>query len=332
MKPPQDPLLFVITSSYDATTDLLLRFLPPDQVFRFNTDLFREYRLLFDDTGFTVIDPTGRTASSDEVYKAYWRWPEWPISRTEEERYVQQELRYLVQEMANLLWSQDKFVLVEPGAPRRTGKLLQLTRARAFLQVPQFQAELNLQCSSPDGLAVVKSLSSSFLGAKFIFSTVVDPSCLAPSYPWFMQRYVQASCDVTVVVVRNQLFAFKLVRDFLKTSIDWRQIPEKERAWSRIELPQPTCAAILNYMNDLRFHFGRLDFLMDENQQLYFCEVNPNGQYAWLDFDGKHGLLSAILQELSPATKRHSIPVAHPLSKGRRSHNQPGAQTFVLPL
>jgi hypothetical protein len=147
-----------------------------------------------------------------------------------------------------------------------------------------------------------------------IFSRVVDPTQLAPQYPWFMQQYVDAVYDVTVVVVRNRLFAFKLARDFLTTSIDWREVPEVACAWQPMELPVGICNAVFGYMNDLRLHFGRLDFLMDKNEQLHFCELNANAQYAWLDYDRKVGLLPAVLEEISPATERHPIPVAHPLS------------------
>jgi len=317
--------LLIITSSYDATVDFLLPFLPADRVFRFNTDLFQQYELFFDAFGFTLTDPVGRSSNSRQICKAYWRWPDWPVATGDEERYVQAEVRYLVQEMTNLLWYEGKFVLVEPGAPRRAGKLLQLIRAREFFNVPPFQAGLNVRYSSRDGLEVVKSLSKSFPGDKFIFSTAVDPSHLVPDYPWFMQRYVEATFDVTVVVVRNRLFAFKLARDFLETSIDWRAIPNKENAWTPIELPEATRSAILRYMHELRLHFGRLDFLMDASGELHFCEVNPNPQYAWLDFEGTCGLLSAVLDELSPATERHAIPVAHPLApvtgdRDRRPH------------
>jgi len=310
--------LLIITGSHDTTTDFLLPFLPADRVFRFNTDLFREYKLVFDASGFTLTDPTGRSSTSQQVYKAYWRWVEWPVANTDQERYVQAELRYLLQEMTNLLWYEGKFVLVEPGAPRRAGKLLQLMRAKEFLNVPPFRAGLNSRYASPEGLEVVKSLTKNYPGSRVIYSTLVDPAQLAPEYPWFVQQYVEAAYDVTVVVVRKRLFAFRLTRDFLATSVDWREIPDKGCAWTPIELPEATRSAIFRYMDDMRLDFGRLDFLGDKRGKLYFCEVNPNPQYAWLDYDGKGGLLSAVLEELSPITERHAIPVASPLAPANR--------------
>jgi hypothetical protein len=307
-------ILLIITGSYDATTDFLLPQLPEEQVFRLNTDLFREYKIAFDAQGFTLADPAGRQIASSQVCKVWWRWPDWPITATEEERYVWSELRYLLREMVNLLWCEGKFVLVEPEALMRTGKLLQLTRAREYFLVPQFQAGLNLEYPAAEAPEVVKSLSRNLIGDKCVFTTVVDPSGLAPGFPWYRQRYVEAVRDVTVVVVRDRQFAFALERDFLDKSVDWREIPDRESAWMPIALSHAVCDAITKYMRDLHLDFGRLDFLMDASGDLHFCEVNPNPQFAWLDYEGKYGLLSAVLHELSPQTECHPIPAIHALA------------------
>ena len=50
-------------------------------------------------------------------------------------------------------------------------------------------------------------------------------------------------------------------------------------------------------MHATGFSFGRLDFLR-QNGDLLFLELNPNGQWAWLDEDGRHGLLPRIAEEL----------------------------------
>jgi hypothetical protein len=67
-------------------------------------------------------------------------------------------------------------------------------------------------------------------------------------------------------------------------------------------------------MDDLKLSFGRLDFLLDDEERYWFCEVNPNGQFAWLDLSGEFGVLQAIVNEISPSTDHHSIPHEHPLA------------------
>ncbi len=43
-------------------------------------------------------------------------------------------------------------------------------------------------------------------------------------------------------------------------------------------------------MRETGHTFGRLDFLWDK-EGLWFLELNPNGQFAWLDVDGREGLI-----------------------------------------
>jgi hypothetical protein len=60
-------------------------------------------------------------------------------------------------------------------------------------------------------------------------------------------------------------------------------------------------------MDEMGLQFGRLDFLLNE-LGYHFLEVNTNGEWAWLDPDGRHGLLPKVVDEISPDTPIHPIP------------------------
>ncbi len=117
--------LLILTNSYDATTDVLLDRLSESSVFRLNFDQITKYRLRLNRNGFDISDPTGRTVSSNTVCKAYWRKPLNGENEKSEiwTKYVEAEMRYVLTEMVNLLWADQKLVLVEPFAERRAGKL-----------------------------------------------------------------------------------------------------------------------------------------------------------------------------------------------------------------
>ncbi|MCA9643039.1 MAG: hypothetical protein KC492_20215, partial [Myxococcales bacterium] len=53
-------------------------------------------------------------------------------------------------------------------------------------------------------------------------------------------------------------------------------------------------AGARSLMEALGLRFGRLDFVLDKEGTLWFLEVNPNGQFAWLDTDGSDGMLTAV--------------------------------------
>ena len=308
--------LLIITNSYDVTTDLLLDKLQGQPVFRFNCDQITRYQIRVDQHGFTISDPTGRTVSSDSVKKVYWRKPFNATSLGQEvwTKYVEAEVRYMLSELVNLLWSEQEMVLVEPFAERRTGMLLQLRHARTLFHVADYEFALNrISERSP---AVVKSLSSELIDEKVMYTTQVSPEELDSRFPWFIQQLVQADKDVTVVFVRGQLFAFSLERDFLDRSVDWRRFSRPEQKWQAHSLPATMQEAIRVYMRTLRLDYGRLDFLLDaHNDRYWFCEVNPNGQFAWLDLDNEHGVLDAIVREISPASEIYAICNPHPLQR-----------------
>ncbi len=305
--------LLIVTNSYDATTDLLLDRIGKAPVFRLNFDQMTKYVLRFNSDGFSISDSTGRTVTSENMGKGYWRKP---FNAENEDRevwtdYVNAEMRYVLTEIVNLLWSEGKLVLVEPFCERRTGKLTQLRRAQGFFAVPTYEFVLN---GSPcQKSAVVKSLSNQLVGDKVLYTTTVHTPDLDPRYPWFTERYIEATHDVTVVFVRGRMFAFSLARDFLDRTVDWRECMFEEQNWMPHSLAPNLSAAIRGYMQALKLDFGRLDFLLDAQGRYWFCELNPNGQFAWLDLAGEHGLLDAIVDEISPRTKRHPIPNRHSL-------------------
>ncbi len=135
---------------------------------------------------------------------------------------------------------------------------------------------------------------------------------MSPEAPWFIQECITAETDVTVQVVRDRVFAFELDRrPFMEETVDWRELAADETSgeWLPHTLPKGIEKNIYGFMDRLGLHFGRLDFLV-AGDVYHFLEVNPNGQWGWLDVEGKHGLLNKVIEEISPSTPCTPIPVA----------------------
>jgi hypothetical protein len=314
--------LLLITNSYDTTADLLVHRLGSEKVFRFNFDIWSDYAFEITPARFRIVDPTGRSVDSESVAKVLWRKP-WsrgpfrPSSRTEEDRYYDQEVWYAVRDIVNLLWLDEKIVLVEPFAERRAGKFIQMWIAAKHLKVPPYQFRMRLPsifANSHD--TIVKSLTTEPVGPaeerELLFTTRVDDGRLSPDCPWLVQSYVHADKDVTVAFVYDQLFAFELDRtEFREQTADWREMPAdwKPGQWRPHQLPETVAYGIFGFMKELGLHFGRLDFLQGQDGY-HFLEVNSNGEWAWLDTEGHYGLLAKVAEEIDPATARHSISMA----------------------
>lgn len=310
---------FLYTNSYDATVDLLISRLGSDAVFRFNLDLWRDYAIEIRPDGFWLEDPTGRRLTSENVAKAVWRKPlgqrELPgqsgDGRSSEEAYLEDEVSYAMDELVNLLWREQKLVLVEPRAYKRVGKLVQMRLAAGLLDVPPWKFVRGRRSHPAFLRPVVKSLGGSPVGDRSVlFTSRADEAELDPASAWFIQEYVPAVADVTVVYVRGDLYAFELPRSpFLERTVDWREAAAEsgQCAWSPHELPGNVGTAIGIYMQRLALDFGRLDLLLGDDGKYAFLEVNPNGEWAWLDPDGRHGLLDRMVDEFSPLTSVHPL-------------------------
>ena len=312
-------ITFLYTNSFDGTSDLVVRELGPENVFRFNFDLWSDYELSIEPGGFELRDPSGRTLRPEDVAKVYWRKPIqvrelFPEKALSADRiYAEEELWYAVRDVVNLLWQEGKVVLVEPLAENRIGKFVQMRVAEDLFEVPPWR----FLRGSPQRLAagkqsVVKSLTLGRVAERsVIYATKVREEELDPNEPWFLQDCVEAEADVTVVFVRGQLFPFELKRDFTDLSVDWRVVSLEPRFsnWVHFSLPAPLEAAIRAYMGRLSLDYGRLDLLRRPSGEYVFLEVNPHGEWGWLDPKGRIGVLKAIIEEVSPRTPIHPLPV-----------------------
>jgi hypothetical protein len=313
------PITFLYTNSYDGTADLVVRELGPKNVFRFNFDLWADYHLRLGPRDFEISSPAGLTIRPADVAKVYWRKP-MPAREIFPERhapteevYAEAEMWYALRDLINLLWQQGKVVLVEPFAENRVGKFVQMRVAADLFDVPPWK----FLRGSPEDLvtgkqAVVKSLTLNRVADRaVIYATRVPEADLDPSSPWLLQDYVEADQDITVVFVRGRLFALELERSFTARAIDWRPVSLEPAfpAWRPHVLPESLAAAIYTFMARLSLDYGRLDLLLTSSGDYAFLEVNPHGEWGWLDPQGERGILRAIIDEVSPHTPVHPLPI-----------------------
>jgi hypothetical protein len=58
-------------------------------------------------------------------------------------------------------------------------------------------------------------------------------------------------------------------------------------SYRRLEtIPQSVSTGLLRLMSYYSLRFGAIDMVVDKNDQWKFLEINPNGQWAWLDQEG----------------------------------------------
>jgi hypothetical protein len=312
---PQVTLL--ITNSIDYLADLLVARLGSERVFRYNTDLWRDYSFCFSADGVEISDPTGRSVTDANIAKVYRRsamrgsvlFPQMEL--TDLERYAEEEVYAAWADLFNIFWHQGKIILSQPLGTLRSGKLLQLRIAPKYFEITPYRFVLNREDQFRRGTAsVCKSFNFKYANGVGFYSSKVDEGALDPAQPWFLTDYIEATHDVTVAVVRDELFAFELDRTgFLDSTIDWRRAPfvYSHRGWKRCVIPEKLKTGIFGFMAEVGQHFARVDFLRKDDRNT-FLEANYNGEWGWLDPDGKEGLMNKVIYEIDPATPRVSCP------------------------
>lgn len=315
--PTEPPVTLLITNSIDYAADLLVSHLGADQVFRYNTDLWRDYALCFDEGGVEIADPTGRRVSDATIAKVYRRssmrgsvlFPQTPMSDLD--RYAEEEVHAAWTDLFNIFWEQGKIVLSQPLGTARSGKLQQLKVARRHFHITPYRFVFNRPDKlRPETASVCKSFNFKYADGIGFYSTKVDEGDLDPAQPWFLTDFVDATHDVTVAVVRDEMFAFELDRSvFIGQTIDWRQSPVRHahRGWTRVSVPPAIERGIFAFMAEVGQHFARLDFLR-RGDRYTFLEANYNGEWGWLDPDATEGLMAKIVHEIDPRTPCFSCP------------------------
>jgi hypothetical protein len=297
-------VLLILTNSLDGTADEVVRRIGSESVFRFNLDLWRSYDIRVDSDGFELADPTGRSCRASDLKAAYLRKPSFDDAIDVPaggciEAWTRSQLRYATREIYN--WCRDAGIvrLVEQDAERRLGKFAQLRLASAFLEVPEWEFVKTSEIASRPWPCITKALTAEFVSDyKVFFTRQVEPSSLDPTYPWMLQRLIAGARDVTIVFVNGRCFAFSLDRNLFEGQ-DWRKHTMLEDLqWNRVDMPEHVSAGIVSFMRSAGLQFGRLDMIEDDGRY-YFLEVNPNGQWGWLDVDGSQGIYDAVIKELT---------------------------------
>lgn len=133
-------------------------------------------------------------------------------------------------------------------------------------------------------------------GIAYLFTSEVslddlpDDDLLRASAGIFQRRLPKAY-ELRVTCIGDRAFGAKLYsqeNELART--DWRGAFKTLRV-ERTELPEDLCQRCCALMSKLGIVFGCFDFVVTPEGELYFLEVNPMGQFLWLDEEDPEILL-----------------------------------------
>jgi ATP-grasp ribosomal peptide maturase len=136
---------------------------------------------------------------------------------------------------------------------------------------------------------------------RVIFTTPVTPDDLDDSLALtahLLQAWVDKQYELRLTVVDNNYFAVRIDAHSDAAAIDWRR-DYANLSYSEIpDLPADVKVSVTDLMRRLRLRFAAIDFIVDPDGVHHFIDLNPNGQWAWIEDATGAPIASAIAEAL----------------------------------
>lgn len=101
--------------------------------------------------------------------------------------------------------------------------------------------------------------------------------------PGIYQVFIRKAFELRITIVGEELFPAKIDSNrSVATQIDWRQ-SLFEDIYSHFEVEDNFRVKLLSLHRELGLFFAAYDFIVDEEGRMVFLEVNPTGQWLWLE-------------------------------------------------
>lgn len=138
-------------------------------------------------------------------------------------------------------------------------------------------------------------------GIEYMFTNLIrssdsfDLSGISVS-PSIFQEVVYGQ-DIRVTVIGTKVFATKILKKgTIKGEIDWRlgTADERKLGYRVVTLPEEIKDKCLQIVSRLNLVFGAIDLIEDSDQNYWFLEINPNGQWGFIEQATKEPLSKAL--------------------------------------
>ena len=101
--------------------------------------------------------------------------------------------------------------------------------------------------------------------------------------PTLLQHYVHKQLELRITVIGEQVFAVSLDSQAIpEAKHDWRRALNSEIDQQLFKLPLEIENKCRVYVKALGLEFGAIDLILTPDGQYVFLEINPNGQWAWI--------------------------------------------------
>jgi len=313
-------MLLILTNSNDATADYLASVLEKHGVrfLRFNTDTSLPLVRFSYNGEQPCLRVAGETFRPDQFTNVWYRRPErlkHPLlDDSPEGKFIFGEwaeaLEGFFAHIPLRLWMNHPSKNVGAGH-----KVEQLTTAQRLgftipdTLVTQDADDLRAFAAKHKGGIIAKPMGSGYVERpegqrdSLVYTNRVEPSHLADlddlaGCPTLFQRCIEKRSDVRITVVDGDLHPAELLASEPDGSqrCDVRRNNMEDVKYQPITLPDDVARKIRALTDHYGLRFAAVDMAVGTDGVWYFFEVNPNGQWAWLDLVGGMNIAGSLVK------------------------------------
>jgi glutathione synthase/RimK-type ligase-like ATP-grasp enzyme len=119
--------------------------------------------------------------------------------------------------------------------------------------------------------------------------------------PNYIQEYIEKKYEIRLTMVGKKAFASKIDSKAMLSGQgkeDWREGYDFGVKFTQMFADPALVDKCKAFLDELELNFGCFDFVVDENENVFFLECNPNGQWLWIEEDTGMDISGAIAEWL----------------------------------
>lgn len=130
----------------------------------------------------------------------------------------------------------------------------------------------------------------------------IENSNSVQSSPVILQERITRKSEIRVTVVGNEVFACTMkLREPYSTTIDWHLVDDINIDYGKIKIPTHIQTRIFKMLKGFGLCYGCFDFMLTTNNDWVFLELNPSGQWGWIErkigFPITESIVSLLLRD-----------------------------------
>lgn len=124
----------------------------------------------------------------------------------------------------------------------------------------------------------------------FLFTQILDVKTLTEKSnqiricPFIGQEYIEKSLELRITVVGDSIFSCAIYsQDSHLTTVDWRRYDFEKVRHEKYALPTEIEKKLIALLKKLNLCYGAIDAIITPSGEFVFLEVNPAGQWEWIE-------------------------------------------------